>query len=224
MPEWLNGAVSKTVVPFLGHRGFESHPLRTARLAEVVDALHSGCSARKGVQVRVLRRAHRAQRGRLLICVLSLVIVGVARAHAEEAVPAADSIARKSPFGAVLRSLLLPGWGQLYVEAYWKAPIFAVGNAVGAYLTVLNQRRYIHYQRQLEQALAQGEPAQTIALLRAYRTMFVERRDMALAVWIAAYVLAAIDAYVEAHLAAFEVGERLSLLPSPSGVLVSVRW
>jgi hypothetical protein len=28
VPERLNGAVSKTVVPRLGDRGFESHPLR----------------------------------------------------------------------------------------------------------------------------------------------------------------------------------------------------
>ncbi len=27
VPEWSNGAVSKTVVPY-GYRGFESHPLR----------------------------------------------------------------------------------------------------------------------------------------------------------------------------------------------------
>ncbi len=27
MPEWSNGTVSKTVVPY-GYRGFESHPLR----------------------------------------------------------------------------------------------------------------------------------------------------------------------------------------------------
>jgi hypothetical protein len=28
VPEWLNGAVSKTVVALLGHPGFESQPLR----------------------------------------------------------------------------------------------------------------------------------------------------------------------------------------------------
>ena len=28
VPEWLNGAVSKTVVARKGYRGFESHPLR----------------------------------------------------------------------------------------------------------------------------------------------------------------------------------------------------
>jgi hypothetical protein len=29
VPEWLNGAVSKTVVALTGHRGFESLPLRS---------------------------------------------------------------------------------------------------------------------------------------------------------------------------------------------------
>jgi hypothetical protein len=30
VPEWLIGAVSKTVVALTGYRGFESHPLRRA--------------------------------------------------------------------------------------------------------------------------------------------------------------------------------------------------
>ncbi|HED08391.1 MAG TPA: hypothetical protein ENI57_09775, partial [Ignavibacteria bacterium] len=29
----------------------------------------------------------------------------------------------KSPMGAVLRSAILPGWGQIYNESYIKAPI-----------------------------------------------------------------------------------------------------
>jgi hypothetical protein len=45
VPEWSIGAVSKTVVPCEGHRGFESHPLRqvptlaaeTLKVAEIVD-------------------------------------------------------------------------------------------------------------------------------------------------------------------------------------------
>ena len=35
VPEWLNGAVSKTVVRF-AHRGFESHPLRQAVLGWIL--------------------------------------------------------------------------------------------------------------------------------------------------------------------------------------------
>ena len=32
-------------------------------------------------------------------------------------------IMTKSPWGAVLRSALIPGFGQIYNESYWKAPI-----------------------------------------------------------------------------------------------------
>ena len=31
VPEWTIGTVSKTVVVFNGHRGFESHPFRLKR-------------------------------------------------------------------------------------------------------------------------------------------------------------------------------------------------
>ena len=40
MPEWLNGAVSKTVVGLTVHRGFESLPLRLiAEMRAVCSAL-----------------------------------------------------------------------------------------------------------------------------------------------------------------------------------------
>jgi hypothetical protein len=116
----------------------------------------------------------------------------------------------------------------LYVGAYWKAPIFFVGSAVSGYLTVHFHQQYRRYQRQLEEAQARGAPAGELVLLRAYRTVAVERRDLALAVWVGTYLLAAVDAYVEAHLAGFDTSERLSLAPwmSPvgGGLLVCVRW
>ena len=31
----------------------------------------------------------------------------------------------KSPWGAVWRSAVIPGWGQFYNESYWKIPLFA---------------------------------------------------------------------------------------------------
>ena len=36
VPEWTNGAVSKTVVLFSGYRGFESHPLRKRQTHRLV--------------------------------------------------------------------------------------------------------------------------------------------------------------------------------------------
>lgn len=222
-------------------------PSPLARLAEMVDALHSGCSARKGVQVRVLRRAQRGgvatSSAVFVFWILPLVmtfrhalvfgtVVGCFAIQQLVVASVPDSVGTevkgaKSPTGALLRSLFVPGWGQLYVGAYWKAPVFFLGSLVSGYLTLSNQRQYVSYQRQLEQAVERGDLPQRIALLRAYRTLYVERRDLALAFWVAAYVLAAVDAYVEAHLSGFNVSEQLSVAPLPlpsQGVVLSVRW
>ncbi len=130
-----------------------------------------------------------------------------------------------SPTGALLRSLVLPGWGQWYAQAYWKAPVFLVGNALCAVLTVVNQRRYAELQRQIADASASNADAIELFRLRALRDAYAQRRDLALAGWVLAYLLAAVDAYVSAHLAGFDVSEQLSCapLPSPSGGAFAVQ-
>lgn len=132
------------------------------------------------------------------------------------AASAPDSLAthsQKSPTGALLRSLLLPGWGQWYVGAYWKAPLFLLGTGLSAYFTYANHRLFVHYQRELEQAQRQGAPPWELATRRAYRDFAVQQRDVAFAFFLGAYVLAALDAYVGAELSSFDVSDRLSLLP-----------
>ena len=137
-------------------------------------------------------------------------------------------VALPSPMGALLRSLVLPGWGQWYAGAYWKAPVFLAGNALCAVLTVTNQRRYAELQRQIADASAGGADALELFRLRALRDAYAQRRDLALAGWVAAYLLAAVDAYVSAHLAGFDVSERLSCVPIPAAsgwaFAVQLRW
>jgi hypothetical protein len=130
-----------------------------------------------------------------------------------------------SPTGALLRSLMLPGWGQWYAQAYWKAPVFLAGNALCAVLTVVNQRRYAELQRQIADASSGNADAIELFRLRALRDAYAQRRDLALAGWVLAYLLAAVDAYVSAHLAGFDVSEQLSCapLPSPSGGAFAVQ-
>src|SRR5215212_3941202 len=53
VPEWLNGAVSKTVVPFSGHRGFESLPLRSQADVRRRRALAASAPTR-GVNARIV--------------------------------------------------------------------------------------------------------------------------------------------------------------------------
>ena len=93
--EWLNRAVSKTVRSGNGPRGFESHPLRKlrARMAELADALHSGCSVRKDVQVRLLFRA-------LVLLMLVFIQVGaqVARRIPQTLLPTSTARERADYF------------------------------------------------------------------------------------------------------------------------------
>ena len=48
----------------------------------------------------------------------------------------------KSPWGAALRSAALPGWGQIYVETYWKAAGYFLLDAYLGYQIAVNDRKY----------------------------------------------------------------------------------
>jgi hypothetical protein len=48
----------------------------------------------------------------------------------------------KSPMGAVIRSALLPGWGQLYTRQYLKAGIASAINGVMIYQVFRYQKRW----------------------------------------------------------------------------------
>jgi len=47
-----------------------------------------------------------------------------------------------SPHTAVLRSLIIPGWGQLYNHQWWKVPIIYGGLGLLAYAYTVNQNTY----------------------------------------------------------------------------------
>jgi hypothetical protein len=114
----------------------------------------------------------------------------------------------KSPTGAIYRSLAIPGWGQWYVESYWKAPIFLAG-ALGLYGSIIyNQIEFSNYAEILD-GMEKDNPEYEITLLR--REYFRDNRDMSGFYLIGVYVLAAVDAYVGAHLFDFEVEENLSI-------------
>jgi hypothetical protein len=166
------------------------------------------------------------------------------------AVPAAaDSAALPSPRGALLRSLALPGWGQAYVGQPAKTPVVA-GAFVGAVgLAVYLDGRYRRYRRAylyvsredadptvpdagnefalfFDDWLATG--ARAAATTRQLRDDTRRNRDLALLGSAAVYALQALDAYVAAHLAGFDVSEDLAVrvVPTPDGpaALVVVRW
>lgn len=116
-------------------------------------------------------------------------------------------VMHKSPWGAVLRSAVIPGWGQIYNESYWKAPI--VWGFIGfyAYYWKVNNDKYIEYKDRFR-----AEPSNP--LHRINRDNFHDQRDLVALYMGITYFLNLVDAYVDAQLFDFTVEEN-SLTKSP---------
>lgn len=125
----------------------------------------------------------------------------------------------KSPMGALYRSLAIPGWGQIYNERYWKAPLFFGGAATLVYLIIDNNNKYSNYSAQYE--AAKSDPNANLEDLQLKREFYRDARDMSAFYLLAVYVVCAVDAYADAHLYDFNVGDDLSanMYVSTNGIL-----
>ena len=149
------------------------------------------------------------------IC-LALLCLSQAAAQQDSTLPNAEPQMTKDPTTAVLLSLPLPGLGQYYNEQYWKIPIFTGTCAVSAYLFFSNNADYNTTADLYDQAVAVGADQSVTDRLRNQREAFRDNRDLAGFVFVTAYLLAAVDAYVGAHLYDFDVSDDLSLGLGPT--------
>lgn len=97
----------------------------------------------------------------------------------------------KSPWGAALRSAMIPGWGQLYTASYWKAAGFLAANAYLLFKVKQADNRY-HQTR---------------------NTKYRDERSKYIWYWGAAYFLTVADAYADAYLYKFDQAMRLTIVP-----------
>ena len=106
----------------------------------------------------------------------------------------------------------MPGLGQYYVKSYWKAPIF-FGGAVGCYYGIFsNHSKYISKEKEWINAKNETKPdAYKIEYLRRWKEQYRDWRDQSGMYLIGVYLLASVDAYVDAHLYNFDVNEKVSL-------------
>ncbi len=111
----------------------------------------------------------------------------------------------KSSIGALARSFAVPGWGQLYVESYWKAPIFFGGAATLYYLIIKNHNEYSDYNRQYNGLIDKTTFEATT--LKNKRESALDNRDMAAFYLLGVYALGAVDAFVGSHLFDFNVDD-----------------
>jgi len=113
-------------------------------------------------------------------------------------------VMQKSPWGAVLRSAIIPGWGQIYNHSYIKAPIiWGIFGALAA-AWIWNNHKYsdsqnLYLENLNNTAVANG--------YRANRDFYRDQRDL-VSIYIGlAYLLNLVDAYVDAQLFDFNVNE-----------------
>ncbi|MGE5693533.1 MAG: DUF5683 domain-containing protein [Candidatus Zixiibacteriota bacterium] len=97
----------------------------------------------------------------------------------------------RSPTGALLRSLAIPGWGQMYNKKYFKAIIVAGGQGVLLGSAIAEWKRASDAKNDTSLSSFQR--------LEDYR-LHTNNRNMLLWLYAAATVVSILDAYVDAHL------------------------
>ncbi len=112
----------------------------------------------------------------------------------------------KSPWGAVLRSSILPGWGQVYTESYWKAAAYFL---TAGYLAYKIKEADDVYQRKRTSSN------------RNQRSKYSWYFGLA-------YLINMADAYAGAYLYKFDEAVRLTvsphLLPDVQGIALHVSF
>ena len=142
------------------------------------------------------------------------------------------------PRRAVWLSLLIPGGGQIYNRKYWKLPIVYGGFVGCVYALTWNQGTYTDYQnayvdimdsdpntRSYEDFLPPHYEIDT-SLEDWLKSVFKQRkdkyrryRDLSIFAFMGMYIVATIDAYVDAELSHFDISPDLSLKVEPNIML-----
>lgn len=138
----------------------------------------------------------------------------------------------KSPWGAVLRSLIIPGWGQWYNESKWKAPLFITTDGTMLYFynkrdnkvqSIERKRKRIDRQLRTDPFLT---PARRSILMSRFTNLTndldgaLDRRNLYGWLFALSHLMGMIDAYVDAHLFDFDSKMDLAIVPAPSGWLL----
>ena len=134
-----------------------------------------------------------------------------------------------SPNRAVWMSALFPGLGQVYNRRYWKLPIIAGGYLGLAYATSWNNTMLTDYQRAYRDIMDNDPTTNSYMnffppttqesdldktwltnLLKSRKDFYRRNRDICIIGMVGVYLLAMVDAYVDASLSHFDISPDLS--------------
>ncbi len=131
------------------------------------------------------------------------------------------------PKVASRRSALIPGWGQIYNDSWWKVPILYGGLGLSIYFIDFNNRQRIGFENRVRElvdmqnmgvAINQNE----LRINRRQADEWRKNRDLLYIVTLGVYALNIVEAAIDAHLKGFDVDENLGLNLKPKlGVINS---
>lgn len=138
------------------------------------------------------------------------------------------------PIRAMWLGLILPGGGQIYNRKYWKLPIIYGGFLGCAYALTWNNQMLRDYSqayldimdddpntKSYEKMLPMGydisgREEQFKDIFKNKKNYYRKYRDMSIFAFAAVYIIAVIDAYVDAELSTFDISQDLSLKLAPA--------
>lgn len=135
---------------------------------------------------------------------------------------------------AVWMSALFPGLGQLYNRRYWKLPIIVGGYLGLAYATSWNNTMLTDYSRAYRDIMDNDASTNSYMnffppttqesdldktwltnLLKSRKDFYRRNRDLCIISMVGVYLLAMVDAYVDASLSHFDISPDLSIDITP---------
>ena len=132
------------------------------------------------------------------------------------------------PRQATLKSLMIPGWGQIYNKQYWKLPLVYGLLAVPAATYVYNNDMYTKTKFAYEARFKEtnGDPSDVSKIdpllknlsassLQSYRNIFRKDRDYSIMWMVLAWGINVVDATVSGHLKEFDISNDLSMKIQP---------
>lgn len=160
--------------------------------------------------------------------------LAAAREQADEWVPREVEFA-PDPTKAVWMSALFPGLGQVYNRRYWKLPIIVGGYLGLAYATNWNNNMLHDYTIAYADLLDNDPNTRSYMnmfspnvkeenldrgwlqeVLRSRKNYFRRNRDLCIICMVGVYLLAMVDAYVDASLSHFDISPDLSMDVAPA--------
>lgn len=140
-----------------------------------------------------------------------------------------------NPTRAVWMSALFPGLGQIYNRRYWKLPIIVGGYLGLAYATTWNNTMLTDYTNAYRDIMDNDPSTKSYMdffpptvkesdlnkawltnVLKSRKNYFRRNRDLCIICMVGVYLLAMVDAYVDASLSHFDISPDLSMDVAPS--------